>query len=69
MITIREARKHPPDIPLPNKYQTQLLAYRQLCEQMKKSSHKKSSALATEMLNDWEAYLTCVVISSFAIDQ
>jgi hypothetical protein len=55
MIAIREARKHPPDIPLPNKYQTQLLAYRQLCEQMKKSSHKKTSAFATEMLNDWEA--------------
>ena len=32
-----------------------MIAYRQLCEQMKTASHKKTYALATEMLNDWEA--------------
>lgn len=55
MTAIREAREHPPDLPLPEKYQAQLNAYQRLCEQMKSASHKKSSALATEMLNDWQA--------------
>jgi len=55
MTAIREAREHPPDLPLPEVYQAQLSAYRRLCEQMKNVSHKKTAALATEMLNDWEA--------------
>ncbi len=55
MTAIHEAREHPPDTPLTEKYQAQLIAYRQRCEQLKTASHKKTSALATEMLNDWEA--------------
>jgi len=55
MTAIRQAREDPPDKPLTETYQTQLADYRQLCERMKSSSHKKTSALATEMLNDWEA--------------
>jgi len=55
MSAIRKAREHPPDLPLPETYQVQLCTYRQLCEQMKNVSHKKTAALATEMLNDWEA--------------
>ena len=55
MSAIRKAREHPPDLPLPETYQAQLSAYRQLCEQMKNVSHKKTAALATEMLNDWQA--------------
>ncbi len=55
MTAIREACTHPPNTPLTERYQTQLIAYRQLCEEMKQSTHKKAKALATEMLNDWEA--------------
>ena len=55
MTAIREAREHPPDVPLTETYQAQLIAYRQRCEQMKMASHKKTYALATEMLNDWDA--------------
>ena len=55
MAAIRDAREHPPDTPLTETYQAQLIAYRQLCEQMKAASHKKTCALATEMLNDWGA--------------
>ena len=55
MTAIREARHHPPNSLLTEIYQTQLMAYRQLCEQMKASTHTKTHALATEMLNDWEA--------------
>ena len=55
MTAIREARTHPPNVPLTELYQTQLMAYRHLCEKMKQSTHKKTKALATEMLNDWEA--------------
>ncbi len=55
MTAIYDARIHPPDKPLTETYQAQLIAYRQLCEQMKAVSHKKTHALATEMLNDWEA--------------
>ena len=55
MSAIRDARIHPPNTPLTELYQPQLIAYRQLCEQMKASTHKKTQALATEMLNDWEA--------------
>ncbi len=55
MTAIYDARIHPPDKPLTETCQAQLIAYRQLCQQMKASSHKKTHALATEMLNDWEA--------------
>ena len=55
MTAIREARDHPPDTPLTEAYQSQLADYRQLCELMKTVSHQKTQALATEMLNDWEA--------------
>jgi len=55
MTAIYDARVHPPDKPLTEIYQAQLITYRQLCEQMKVVSHKKTHALATEMLNDWEA--------------
>ena len=55
ITAIREAREHPPDTPLPERYKAQLIAYRQVCEQMKTATHKKTSALATEMLNDWGA--------------
>jgi hypothetical protein len=55
MTAIYDARVHPPDRPLTETYQAQLIAYRQLCEQIKTASHKKTHALATEMLNDWEA--------------
>ena len=55
MTAIREARTHPPNIALTQMYQLQLISYHQLCEAMKQSTHKKTKALATEMLNDWEA--------------
>jgi len=55
MTAIREARDHPPDTPLTETYQSQLADYRQLCELTKTASHQKTQALATEMLNDWEA--------------
>ena len=50
MTAIREAREHPPDIPLPDQYQAQLVAYQQLCEQLKESPHKKTRALAVEIM-------------------
>ena len=55
MTAIHEARTHPPNVPLTEMYQTHTMGYRQLCEKMKESTHKKTKALATEMLNDWEA--------------
>ena len=55
MNSVRDAREQPPDIPLSEAYRLQLTVYQQLCEQMKTHAHKKSAALATEMLNDWEA--------------
>ena len=55
MTAVREAREHPPDMTLQGRYRAQLNKYRELCEQMKMSSHEKTHALATEMLNDWEA--------------
>jgi hypothetical protein len=55
ITAIREARTDPPDKPLTETYQTQIIAYQQLCKKMKNSAHKKTKALATEMLNDWEA--------------
>ena len=55
MTAIRDARIHPPNTPLTEIYQAQLIAYRELCVKMKESTHKKTKALATEMLIDWEA--------------
>jgi transposase-like protein len=52
---IKEARERPPDKPLSEVYQDQLFSYRQACEQMKSSKHKKTRELAGEMLNDWDA--------------
>ena len=53
--SVRKARISPPDTPLSETYRLQLLLYQQLCVQMKTHEHKKTAALATEMLNDWEA--------------
>lgn len=55
MAAIREARNSPPEALLTETYQAQLAAYRRLCEHMKKAPHDKAKALATEMLNDWDA--------------
>jgi len=53
--SVRKARITPPDTPLSETYRLELLAYQQLCVQMKTHEHKKTAALATEMLNDWKA--------------
>lgn len=53
--SVRKARISPPDTPLSETHHLQLLLYQQLCVQMKAHEHKKSAALATEMLNDWHA--------------
>ena len=58
MVAIKNARETPPDKPLSERYQDQLISYRQACEQMKSSSHKKTHALAVEMLNDWDVIFT-----------
>lgn len=52
---VRNAREIPPDQPLPERYGLELMLYQQLCEEMQSHGHKKTAALATEMLNDWEA--------------
>nr|WP_305910132.1 IS66 family transposase [Methylomarinum sp. Ch1-1]MDP4519356.1 IS66 family transposase [Methylomarinum sp. Ch1-1]MDP4519578.1 IS66 family transposase [Methylomarinum sp. Ch1-1]MDP4519923.1 IS66 family transposase [Methylomarinum sp. Ch1-1]MDP4520139.1 IS66 family transposase [Methylomarinum sp. Ch1-1]MDP4520366.1 IS66 family transposase [Methylomarinum sp. Ch1-1] len=52
---VRKARITPPDTPLSETYRLQLLLYQQMCIQMKTHEHKKTAALATEMLNDWTA--------------
>ena len=53
--SVRDARISVPDTPLSDSYHSQLMEYQLLCEQMKLHGHKKTAALATEMLNDWEA--------------
>jgi transposase len=58
MEAIRNARETPPDKPLSELYQEQLDSYRQTCEKMKSSTHKKTHALAVEMLNDWDVIFT-----------
>jgi len=58
IAAIKNARETPPDKPLSERYQDQLINYRQACEQMKSSSHKKTHALAVEMLNDWDVIFT-----------
>jgi len=52
---VRDAREMPPDTLLSETYCLELVLYQQLCEQMKSHAHKKAAALATEMLNDWQA--------------
>ena len=58
IVAIKNARETPPDKPLSERYQDQLISYRQACEQMKSSSHKKTHELAVEMLNDWDVIFT-----------
>lgn len=58
IAAIKNARETPPDTPLSKIYQDQLISYRQTCEQMKSSTHKKTHALAVEMLNDWDVIFT-----------
>jgi hypothetical protein len=58
IATIKNARVTPPDKPLSEIYQDQLISYRHACEKMKSSAHKKTRALAVEMLNDWDVIFT-----------
>jgi transposase-like protein len=58
IAAIKNARETPPDKPLSELYKDQLVTYRQTCEQMKFSTHKKTHALAVEMLNDWDVIFT-----------
>ena len=58
IAAIKNARETPPDTPLSELYKDQLISYRQTCEQMKFSTHKKTHALAVEMLNDWDVIFT-----------
>jgi transposase len=58
IAAIKNARETPPDKPLYELYKDQLVTYRQTCEQMKFSTHKKTHALAVEMLNDWDVIFT-----------
>ena len=57
---VYEARNQQPDEPISSTYRLQLLIYQRLCVQMQSHAHKKLAALATEMLNDWEA-IFCVL--------
>ena len=58
MVAIKNARETPPDTPLSEIYQDQLIRFRGACEKMKTSTHKKTRALAVEMLNDWDVIFT-----------
>ncbi len=58
MEAIKQAREKPPDRPLSEIYQAQLLSFRAVCEAMKPSAHKKTRALAVEMLADWDVIFT-----------
>jgi len=55
ITAIHEARSSPSETPLTKTFQTELAVYRGVCEYMKTLSHPQTRALATEMLNDWEA--------------
>jgi transposase len=55
---IKNARENPPDKPLSELYTDQLISYRHACEKMQSSTHKKTRALAVEMLNDWDVIFT-----------
>ena len=54
MGAVNDARETSSDKPLSEIYRDQLINYRQACEKMASSTHKKTRALAGEMLNDWE---------------
>ena len=58
MAAIKHARETPPDQPLSKIYQDQMISYRQAREKMKFSTHKKTHALAVEMLSDWDVIFT-----------
>ncbi len=58
MAAIKNARETLPNKPLSEIYQDRLLGYRHECEQMTSSTHKKTRALAVEMLNDWDTIFT-----------
>ena len=55
MEAVYQARKQPPDQPLPQRFERELEAYRALCQSMSDAAHEKTRQLAREMLNDWEA--------------
>ena len=55
IAAIHKARSSPSRTPLTQTFQTELAAYRDLCESMKTVFHPQTRALATEMLNDWDA--------------
>jgi transposase len=55
---IKNARENPPDKPLSELFTDQLISYRHACEKMQSSTHKKTRALAVEMLNDWDVIFT-----------
>jgi len=56
MKAIYQARESPPDIPLTVTFAAELEAFKQLCEQHRKSKHDKTRELAGEFLNDWQAF-------------
>jgi len=58
VAAIKNARDKSADKPLSELYQDQLISYRQACEQMKSSTHKKTHELAVEILNDWDVIFT-----------
>ena len=58
IAAIKGAREQPPDQPLSIIYKQPLEEYRQLCEKMRLSGHKKTHQLAVEMLNDWTVIFT-----------
>jgi transposase len=58
IAAVKSAREQPPDQSLSIIYQQPLEEYRQLCEKMRLSRHKKTHELAVEMLNDWTVIFT-----------
>ena len=60
MIAIYEAREGPP-VDLTPRFHERLESFRELCEKHQDSVHKKTRALARELLNDWEAFWIVVV--------
>ena len=58
IAAVRSAREQPPDQSLSIIYKQELEEYRQLCEKMLLSGHKKTHELAVEMLNDWTVIFT-----------
>ncbi len=54
MEAVYQARQGPAEN-LADKYQKLLEQFRSLCETYQKAAHQKTSALAKEFLNDWEA--------------